>query len=306
MSAVGLTRIETLSKDNYDTWKLQMQALLVKNDAWAYVNGDLTEPVISTDDPSTEDAAKKWKANDAKALSDIILSIRPSELKQVKGCKTSKEAWLKLEKVYQSKGPARKATLIKQLMLQRMEKSGDVREHLRNFFDAVDKLNEMSVDINSDLLSIMLLYSLPANFENFRCAIESRVNSDLLSIMLLYSLPANFENFRCAIESRDKLPSPEELRIKIVKESDARKKDIVYSTTQNVLYANKTGKKTRKWKDTTQRRNEPNTVSEFKFKCHKCGVVGHKAAECVNKRNNVRENAKKSEEINLCAVDIPK
>lgn len=278
MSAVGLTRIETLSKDNYDTWKLQMQALLVKNDAWAYVNGDLTEPVISTYDPSTEDAAKKWKANDAKALSDIILSIRPSELKQVKGCKTSKEAWLKLEKVYQSKGPARKATLIKQLMLQRMEKGGDVREHLRIFFDAVDKLNEMSVDINSDLLSIMLLYSLPANFENFRCAIESR----------------------------DKLPSPEELRIKIVKESDARKKDIVYSTTQNVLYANKTGKKTRKWKDTTQRRNEPNTVSEFKFKCHKCGVVGHKAAECVNKRNNVRENVKRSKEINLCAVDIPK
>jgi len=33
MSATGLTRIETLNKENYDTWKLQMQAVLVKNDA---------------------------------------------------------------------------------------------------------------------------------------------------------------------------------------------------------------------------------------------------------------------------------
>jgi len=41
MSATGLTRIEALSKENYDTWKLQMQAVLVKNDAWAYVSGIL-------------------------------------------------------------------------------------------------------------------------------------------------------------------------------------------------------------------------------------------------------------------------
>lgn len=78
-----------------------------------------------------------------------------------------------------------------------MEESDDIHEYTRKFFDAVDKLGEMDVDINSDLLAIMLLYSLPSSFENFRCAIESR----------------------------DELPSPEELRIKIVEKSDARKND---------------------------------------------------------------------------------
>jgi len=78
-----------------------------------------------------------------------------------------------------------------------MEESDDVREHLRVFFDTVDKL-KMDVDINRDLLSIMLLYSLPPSFENFRCAIESR----------------------------DELPPPEVLRIKITEENDARKNDI--------------------------------------------------------------------------------
>jgi hypothetical protein len=41
-----------------------------------------------------------------------------------------------------------------------MEESGDVREHIDMFFDAVDKLQEMDVEINRDLLAIMLLYSL--------------------------------------------------------------------------------------------------------------------------------------------------
>lgn len=56
----------------------------------------------------------------------------------------------------------------------------NVREHLDKFEDIIDKFN------------------------NF------------LSIIMLYSLPANFQNFRVAIESRDKLPKPEELKIKIL------------------------------------------------------------------------------------------
>lgn len=69
--------------------------------------------------------------------------------------------------IYQSRGPARTATLLKNLMLRRMAEGEDVREHPRNFFDTVDKLAEMDIDINKDLLSVMLLYNLPKSFENF-------------------------------------------------------------------------------------------------------------------------------------------
>lgn len=82
--------------------------------------------------------------------------------------------WKKLEETYQSKDPARKATLLKQLTLHRMKEEGDVRKHLNMFFDAVNKLGDMDVPINPDLLAIMLLYSLPPSYENFKCAIESR------------------------------------------------------------------------------------------------------------------------------------
>lgn len=40
-------------------------------------------------------------------------------------------------------------------------------------FNGVDEINEMKVAVNPDLLAIMLLYTLPPSFENFRSAIDT-------------------------------------------------------------------------------------------------------------------------------------
>jgi len=113
------TRIEILTKENYDTWKMQAEALLTKNDLWKYVS-DIVFPPPGVGDPATVNAAEAARAifrrNDKKARSDLILSIHLSELQQIRGCETSREVWLKLESIYASKGPARKAALLKQLM----------------------------------------------------------------------------------------------------------------------------------------------------------------------------------------------
>lgn len=180
-------RIELLGRSNFDTWKIQIEALLIKNDLWNYVNGDIKKPQNAVE-------IGAWELLDKKARSDLILSMQPSELKQVRDCVTSNDVWKKLHSIYQSKGPARKANLLKQLFLNKIKTGEDIREHVRKFFDIVDKLKDLEVEINDDLLTIMLLYSLPDNYENFRCAIESR----------------------------DDLPSPESLKIKIIEEYDSR------------------------------------------------------------------------------------
>ena len=53
----GYARIELLTKDNFDTWKLQVRAVLVKNDAWGYVNGTKTKPLANEADAATMAAA---------------------------------------------------------------------------------------------------------------------------------------------------------------------------------------------------------------------------------------------------------
>lgn len=263
-------RIELLNKENFDTWKIQMEALLVKNDAWSYVSGETVKPEVVAGDEASATRLKKWETADRKAKSDIILSISPTELKQVKGCETSREVWDKLASIYQSKGPARKATLLKQLTLQRMEDDEDVREHLRKFFDTVDKLSDMEVTINPDLLTVMLLYSLPPRFENFRCAIESR----------------------------DELPTPEALRVKIAEEHDARKND-TRITGQGAMIA----KRSERHKNPGEKKgNVAPQKKPFKFKCHNCGKIGHRASDCKSPAES-KTSAKSSEKGKMADTD---
>ena len=44
-----------------------------------------------------------------------------------------------------------------------------VRDHLHKFFDIVNKLSEMEISIDDDLLIIMMLYIIPSSYENFQC-----------------------------------------------------------------------------------------------------------------------------------------
>lgn len=145
-----------------------------------------------------------------------------------------------------------------------MRDGDEVRDHLRKFFDAVDKLMDMEVNIHPDLLTIILLYSLPP------C----------------------FENFRCAIESRDELPTPEALRIKIVEEYDARKNDS-HTVVTDAMAAAKYYKKSHFQKTENHNRFIPRT--EVKIRCFKCHKLGHKANKCssgINKfaAKNVENN----------------
>lgn len=84
-------RIEPLIVNNYDTWKIQMEALLRKSKTWVIVHGDKTKLVIIERNEQTVTAAMEWTTQDSDAKSDIILSISPSEFKQIKGCATSND-----------------------------------------------------------------------------------------------------------------------------------------------------------------------------------------------------------------------
>lgn len=187
----NIHRIELLNKTNYDTWKIQAEAVLVKCRLWNYVKEKVKPP---------EDKIEKeiYEENLILAKSELILLISPNEEKTIRNCQTAQEIWKKLRDIYESKGPARKATLLKQLILSKCSETENMRDHFEKFEDIVDKLKNMEVDINGDLLSIITLYSLPANYENFRIAIESR----------------------------DQLPTADELKIKILEEFEARQNNI--------------------------------------------------------------------------------
>ncbi|CAB0006643.1 unnamed protein product, partial [Nesidiocoris tenuis] len=252
---MSVAKIDRLDKDNYQTWKLQMEAVLVKNDAIGYVNGKIPKP----DEKANPQELADWEVGDMKAKADLILAISASELSQITGCETSREVWLKLQSTYQSKGAARKATLLKHLLNTRMNDEDDVRGHMTDFFDTVERLKTMEVEIHQDLLAVMLLNSLPDSYENFKCAIETR----------------------------DDFPSVDQLKIKILEQNDSRKERSKASA--NALMAKK------KIQPKRSTEEKPPNSKPFRFKCNFCQKKGHKSSDCDKKKSHYARNTEESQ-----------
>ncbi|GBL98062.1 hypothetical protein AVEN_84571-1 [Araneus ventricosus] len=149
-----------------------------------------------------------------------------------------------------------------------------MNEHINEFFMLVDELKEMEIEIANDLLTILLLYSIPDSYENFRIAIKFR----------------------------DELPSPETLKMKLIEEANARKnKEIpTFKDSQRALYSEK--KKYERYQinesrqpDADGRRNR-NKNQKFKIICNYRGIFGHKASIYRKKqeKNSLMLNNNKS------------
>ncbi|CAK1597413.1 unnamed protein product [Parnassius mnemosyne] len=233
-------KIDQLTGDNYDTWKIHMRAILKKNDLWDYVSGAIPKPA------KTDAKFAEWCKMDGKAESDILLAVSPSELIALNGLDTSKSIWDKLKSMYQSSGPAREASLLKKLVLTRMQEEDDLRKHIADFFDAVKKLKEIGLV----------------------------VIDELLAILLLYSLPESFTMFRTAMESRDDLPSTEILKVKIIEDYESRKSK---ESDQGALFVKRNKVHTYKKGETYVTKNKN------KSECYRCGRYGHYAKECRSK-----------------------
>ena len=75
MATSTTSELINLNGENYPAWKLQLRMALIRDDVWEIVNG--TEKV-PTGEGVTEDARKKFINRSNKALSMIVLSIKPA------------------------------------------------------------------------------------------------------------------------------------------------------------------------------------------------------------------------------------
>ena len=126
---------------------------------------------------------------------------------------------------------------------------------------------------------------------------DVKVNPDLLPIMLLYSLPPSFKNFRCGIESPYELPTPEFLRVKILEKADARKSDTHFNSSDAMIARRHFYKRYNKYSKgggTETKNKQP-----FKWKCHRCQKIGHKAVDCTEVVINNRSDVNNAESISF-------
>lgn len=239
----GLYSIEKLDDGNYDAWKVQMRSVLVHCELWTYVSTPTRPDGISED---------IWNAKDEKALATITLSVKTPQIIHIKRCKTSSEAWKKLEAVHQPTGPARKVTVFKQLLNLKMAEGSLIVTHLNSFYDLFEKL----------------------------CEIDIKLPDELFVIILLSSLPKSYENFVVAIESRDELPKSNVIKTKLLEEGSRRESEAVEANGGESAFFSRHKRPTQTNSQSQQHTQRQRRVNS-NAKCYKCHRKGHYAATCT-------------------------
>lgn len=249
MASNSAYNIEKLSDSNYESWKFQMRSVLIVNDLWSYVSGETT---------FTEQNEAEWKVKDAKALAMIMLSVSKNQLAHIKRARISKEAWMELQKVHESKGPVRKAVLYKQLYRMRKDTSQSMTQYVHAFTRKSEQLEEVGIKIPNELLSIMLLSSLSSEYKNF-CV---------------------------AIESRDQIPDVESLKLKLIEqETRLNEQNLGQSEASDALIVKGRVHNYKDYKPTTKDRFTKQRT-RFNGNCYACGKGGHRASECRTKKTH--------------------
>ncbi|KFD64702.1 hypothetical protein M514_23160 [Trichuris suis] len=248
---------------------MQAKAYLIKSGSWKHVNGALPKP------KEDDDAVNAWMEGDAAAQSDLILIVCPTQLQSLSTCETSHDMWKKLESIHLSKGPARKIQMLKTLLTSRIKEGDDIKDHLMNFFNCVDKLKEMG----------------------------SVIDDDLLSIMMLLMLPPNYDSFRQAMETRDDLPRPDALKIKILESAESRKLTVERSDGSDALLIErspaKEGNLACRGRYTEGKLGKSKKIGP----CYVCGRAGHKANRCPDRKTRFMSSASAVEARSLLLTD---
>lgn len=269
----GLYQIDKLDSENYDGWKIQMRSVLIHCDLWGYVSGT---HVVPTDG----NALTTYTSKDQKALATIVLSVKASQLLHVSKCKTSEEAWKALEEVHCPRGPARKVTIFKQLLALKMIEGKTMEKHLSDFADLSEKL--LQIDI--------------------------KIEDELLAIILLSSLPIEYENFVVAIESRDDLPNTSALKTKLLEEAKRRENVLPANENKERAFFQKNKNKQKENKDSSKEPNHSNSRNKYMSrKCYRCNRKGHYASSCrsqIDPKNANNSSAASFAMLNVIDTDI--
>jgi hypothetical protein len=160
---------------NYRTWKFSVRMTLLARDLW---------DVVSQGKP--EDAPTDWDKRAAKALAVIALSLSAAEQQHIIDCKTPKEAWDILEKLYEGKGRNRKFMLLQELFQAKM-REGSMDEYLRFVKEKLSELAAIGMKLDADIKLAIIVNGLSETYRYLVVNLEQQemVDFDELSARLL-------------------------------------------------------------------------------------------------------------------------
>ena len=104
-NSLSQLEVEKLVGENYNYWKLSMEAYLQGQDLWDLVFGAYA--VILEDTPQNDDLHRRWKIKCGKVLFSLRTYINREYIQHDRDMKSPKEVWETLEKLFTQKNTTR-------------------------------------------------------------------------------------------------------------------------------------------------------------------------------------------------------
>ena len=155
-SADDSFKIEKLTAENYHSWKFNIKMSLIGKDLWEIVQG--TETLA--EDASAEEH-RKFKKRENLALASVCLSVTKPLQIYVRSAKSAKEAW---DKQFEAKSLSKKLFYRRKSYSEHMQKGTDMTEHINFVRTIADQLEAVEDPISEEDLVIILISSLPDEY----------------------------------------------------------------------------------------------------------------------------------------------
>lgn len=160
MATDALGKIEKLrGSANYSQWRVAMKASLVLAKLWKCV--------------SMEQVDEKDVERDEMAQARIVLNVESHLYTHIEKLKTSREMWLKLEKVCGGDGLGRRIQLMRKLVQTQLNDCKDIGDYVEQKQSVVKELQRIKFEVSDEWAATFLLAGLPEAFEPMIMALEN-------------------------------------------------------------------------------------------------------------------------------------
>ncbi len=163
-----LLNVNKLTSENYHSWKFQVKLLLLGKDLWDIVAGK----EVLKDDP-TEDETAKFRKREQQALSYIGLSVTQGQQIYLRNVDKPKAAWDVLAKHFEDKSLSKIIYYRRKLYATRLVRGQSMVAHVNNIRTLQEHLGAIGDEVTDKDLVIILLSSLPGEYNYLVTALET-------------------------------------------------------------------------------------------------------------------------------------
>lgn len=144
---------------NYQTWKMRMKLLLLKENTWQYV-----EPTGSNIPRPGEGA--DIAAGRVRALYSICMSCREGPFSKISACVEPRNAWNLLASTYQQQTNAGRLMLKDKLSTLRLQDGASVTEYIQQIESIQSELRGLNSEVPDTELVERIINNLPSSFDH--------------------------------------------------------------------------------------------------------------------------------------------